>query len=334
MKKILTSVFLSVSALLALAQQDPQFTQSMFMKLPVNPGYAGTRGNLCATTAYRTQWVGFAGAPKTFFLTADMPVKDLDGGIGLTVLKDKLGNFNFTHARGAYSYHRTVNHGIGLLGAGFELGMLQSSVENNWVAPDGSNGTVDPYIPNTFVKQTTYDFGVGIYYKTNDMFAGFSMSHFPGRMEHLTAPKFNYDAARHYYLMAGYYYRPTPLLTLRPSLFVKTDNAVLTADLHCDLLYNDFVWAGFSYRPKDALAPSLGIAFKPMGVHSASLLKIGYSYDIGLSDLQAHHNNTHEIVVNYCIRWIKPDPSHKNPRMMGDDHPFIDEGISPVHWQE
>ena len=95
MRKVLLPGILSFLSIIAFAQQDPQFTQNWMMKLPINPGYAGTTGALCATAAYRTQWVGFPGAPKTFFFSADMPVLAIHGGAGLTVMKDKLGNFNW-----------------------------------------------------------------------------------------------------------------------------------------------------------------------------------------------------------------------------------------------
>lgn len=325
MKKNLLSIGLLLTAVLALAQQDPQFTQNMFMKLPVNPGYAGTRGALCATTAYRTQWVGFTGAPKTFFMSADIPVYDLNGGIGLTLMKDKLGNFNFTHARGAYSYHRYV--GVGLLGMGLELGMMQASVENNWIAADAN----DLYIPNSFIKKTTYDVGLGAYYRTNDAYAGISVSHVPGKLEHLSATAFDYQAARHCYVTAGYNFHPTGNLAIRTSVFAKSDGSVIALDLNCNFLYNDFVWGGLSYRVQDAVAPMAGVAFRPLGPQSASILKIGYSYDLGISDLKAHHNNTHEIVVNYCIVWNKPNPSHINPRFMVNGEIPNQKLIAP-HW--
>ena len=102
MRKILFSVVLSISAIVSFAQQDPQFSQNMFIKLPFNPGYAGTTGALCATAVYRNQWVGFNGAPKTFFFCIDKPFIELHGGLGLTIMNDQIGNFYFLHVRGAY----------------------------------------------------------------------------------------------------------------------------------------------------------------------------------------------------------------------------------------
>src|SRR3972149_4666992 len=130
MRKLLLSVCLSLTGMLAFSQQDPQFSQNMFIKLPINPGYAGTNGAICGTLAYRTQWVGFPGSPKTILLAVDAPVPMLHGGAGLTIVNDKLGNFGFMHVRGAYSFHKPLGQ-TGLLGIGLELGILQGSVQRN-----------------------------------------------------------------------------------------------------------------------------------------------------------------------------------------------------------
>jgi type IX secretion system PorP/SprF family membrane protein len=314
MRKVLLAVCLSFLAIATFAQQDPQFTQNMFMKLPVNAGYAGTTGSLCATLAYRTQWVGFPGAPKTFFFSADMPLLGLHGGVGLTIMKDKLGNFNFTHARGAYSYHKPIG-ATGLLGVGLDIGILQSAVEYNWLAPDGTTGMADQAIPNQQVHKMTYDVGFGAYYRTDQLHVGISMSHLPGKAEKLTAPDFNYQLARHYYIMAGYDFFLSSKITVRPSIHIKSDAAVTTFDLHGDILFDNFIWGGVSYRLQDAIAPMVGVALK---VDAKSTLKIGYSYDLGTSDLKAYHRNTHEILVNYCVKWNRPPKiqSHINPRFL------------------
>ena len=270
MRKVLLTVSLSVSALFAFAQQDPQFTQNTFVKLPVNPGYAGTSGSLCATLIGRTQWMGFPGAPKTLLFTADMPMLDLHGGIGLTVVKDVLGNFNFTMARAAYSYHKPIG-ATGLLGVGLELGIMQSSVAFKWLAPDGTDGNADNAIPDAEVNKMTYDVGLGAYYRTDQLHVGVSVSHVPGKAEHISTTEFNYQNARHYYVMAGYDFFLTPKITLRPAAHIKSDGAVTTFDLHCNVLYDNFIWGGLSYRLQDAIAPMVGIAWKP---NEKSTLKI------------------------------------------------------------
>ena len=314
MRKVLLSLALSLSAIITFAQQDPQFTQNMFIKLPVNPGYAGTTGALCATLVYRNQWVGFSGAPKTFLFCIDKPFIELHGGLGLTIANDQLGNFNFMHARLAYSYHKPVG-ATGLVGVGLEAGILQSTVKNNWLAPDGTTGQTDDAIPDQGISKMTYDIGLGAYYRTEQLYVGLSASHVPGGAEHLTAPSFNYKAAQHYYVIAGYDFFLSSKITLRPSVHIKTDAAVTTFDLNCNVLFDNFVWGGLSYRLQDAVAAMVGIAWKP---NEKSTLKVGYAYDLGTSDLKPYHGGTHEILVNYCIKIVRPPKiqSHINPRFL------------------
>ena len=323
MKKTFLPLFLifNLSFLMeGIAQQDPQFSQNMFIKLPINPGYAGTNGAICATAVYRTQWVGFPGAPRTFLFAIDAPVPKLHGGAGLTIMNDQLGNFGFMHVRGAYSFHKPIGQ-TGLLGIGLELGMLRGNVKYNWLAPDGTTGVLDPSIPNAAVGETTYDVGFGAYYRTEQLFVGLSAAHLPGNAEQLQAKEFNYQAARHYYVMAGYDFFLLSTLKLRPSVHIKSDAAVTTFDGNINLLWKDMVWAGVSYRLQDAIVPLFGFAWSP---NNKSTLKIGYSYDLGTSGLKGkaapkpYHNNTHEILVNYCIKFA-PKPktqSHINPRFL------------------
>lgn len=284
------------------------------MKLPINPGYAGTNGAMCATAVYRNQWVGFQGAPKTFFFSADAPLLALHGGLGLTVMKDNIGSFGFLNARAAYSYHMLVGQ-TGLLGIGIEAGIMQMSVKYNWLAPDGTNGLSDNAIPDAALKKMTYDIGLGAYYKTNQLYVGFSASHLPGKAEHFSAPSFNYRNARHYYVIVGYDFNLTSSLTLRPSLHVKSDAVVTTFDANINLLWNNMIWGGVSYRLDDAIVPMVGFAFNP---NPKSTLKIGYAYDLNTSGLKSYNKNTHEILVNYCVKIVPKvkQQSHINPRFL------------------
>ena len=85
-----------------MAQQEPQFSQYMFNRMSYNPGYAGSSGSICATAMYRNQWMGFklnnptggsnpGSTPTDILFTFDMPVKFLHGGLGFTLVSDKIG---------------------------------------------------------------------------------------------------------------------------------------------------------------------------------------------------------------------------------------------------
>ena len=318
MRKVLLFVVFVSSAVSLFAQQDPQFSQNMYIKLPVNPGYAGTEGSICGTLVYRNQWVGFPGTPTTTLFTIDAPIPILRGGAGLTVVNDKLGNFNFMHARGAYSYHISTNRGLVKLGVGLEVGIMQASVQHAWLTPSGNDGGPDVAIPNAAVKDLTYDVGLGIYYKLPKFYAGISTSHLPGSAQKLQATEFDYHVARHYYILTGYDLQlGESKFMLRPSVHVKTDTKITTFDANVNLLYDSKFWLGVSYRLKDAVVPHLGFAIP---LTSTSGLKIGYAYDLGVSGLKSAHNNTHEVLLNYCIKFTPPVhvSTHRNPRFMGN----------------
>jgi hypothetical protein len=66
MKKILLSLSLVLSAFLAVAQQDPQFTMWQFDRLSVNPAFSGIDRMHCITALHRDQWDGLDKDPKTY----------------------------------------------------------------------------------------------------------------------------------------------------------------------------------------------------------------------------------------------------------------------------
>ena len=114
----------------AFGQQDPQFSQYMFARLPVNPAYAGSNEAICASLLYRNQWTGFGGEPKTSLFAFDMPVEALHGGVGLSVYgSDRLGAESNLNIRGAYAYRTDL--GAGRLGIGVDIGYHQKSIDGS-----------------------------------------------------------------------------------------------------------------------------------------------------------------------------------------------------------
>ena len=56
-------------------QQTVQFTQYIFNGFAINPALAGSRPCIDIKLGYRNQWVGFEGAPKTTFASANGELK-------------------------------------------------------------------------------------------------------------------------------------------------------------------------------------------------------------------------------------------------------------------
>src|SRR3954464_3124639 len=108
MKRLFTAIVLISLTTLAFAQQDPQFSQNMFNRLYTNPAVAGSNDAICANLLYRTQWVGFEGAPKTGVFGVEAPIGKF--GAGLSVATDKLGFENTLQFKLALAYHLPVGN--------------------------------------------------------------------------------------------------------------------------------------------------------------------------------------------------------------------------------
>lgn len=324
MKKTLTTIALSITGLVAFAQQDAQFSMNMFNKLSVNPGYAGTSQALCGTLFYRQQWTSFPGAPKTGLLSLDYG-RILGGGIGLTVDQDQLGFDKTLKAKLAYSYHLSLG-GLGTLGIGLDAGMIQKSISGNFIAPDGTStstgGGTDASIPWGGTSAITYDVGLGLYFTNNNLYVGISSLHLPDQTltnsggSGATTYDFQYQMARHYFIMAGYKFNLGKQFTLTPGVLAKSDASSTQVDINLYAKWNNMVFVGASYRLTDAIPVMVGLEW-PLK-NAKSTVKFGYSYDITLSRIKSYSNGTHEIMLGFCQKFVKPvkKQSHMNVRFL------------------
>ncbi len=122
---------LSVSA--AVAQQDAQYTQFMFNKLALNPGYAGNYEATSVTALQRNQWTGFKGAPSSQSMTLNTSLLKNKIGLGVVILHDKIGATDSWNIGAAYAYK--VKLAKGLLSetdALNQLGRAKSYDYNAW----------------------------------------------------------------------------------------------------------------------------------------------------------------------------------------------------------
>jgi type IX secretion system PorP/SprF family membrane protein len=327
MKKTLTVIAFSLTGLVSFAQQDAQFSMNMFNKLAINPGYAGTNKALCATVLYRDQWDKFPGAPKTGLLSLDYG-RILGGGIGLTVDQDIIGFDKTFKAKLAYSYHLPLGNNGGVLGIGLDGGIIQKSLQGEFVAPDGTTtsggGGTDAAIPWTGTSAMTYDVGFGLYYTNSKMYVGLSSLHLAGPAQKLTGSgggtypgtlySFQYEMARHYYVMAGYNFNVNKLV-ITPSILTKSDASSTQLDINLMAKYDNKFFGGVSYRLTDAIVAMAGLEWP---LTPKSNIKFGYAYDITLSNIKTYNKGTHEIMLGYCMKFGNdPKPtSHMTVRFL------------------
>jgi len=308
MKKIIILILAVISVITVSAQQAPQFSQNMFNKLANNPGFAGSRGVIATSILHRSQWMGFsddgaAVSTQNFSVDAELPF--LYGGVGLNVVKDNIAQFSNLGLQASYAYRTEL--GIGQIGMGMSVGMYQSGL-NGGALKSAQSG--DPAVPTGDVKGSNLDIGAGVYYNTQDVYIGLSSSH-------MTEPTIEWsegssinslDLARHYFLIAGYYHELSSLLSLNPSIYLKSDGATSQLDINTNLIYNNKMWGGVSYRLDEGLS-LLG------GMNVNEDFRFGLAYDITMMNAMS---NSLEFMLgyNFKIKTNKAISKYKNPRFL------------------
>ena len=302
MRRLLISLLCGFIALFdMIAQQDPQYSQYMFNQMAVNPGYAGSSDAICLALDHRQQWVGIEGAPVTSVFTVNAPFQMLGAshGAGLTVMRDKIGFDQNVSAGLDYAFR--IPLGRGKLGIGVSGMFLNKALAAKWYIPGGDYMN-DASIPGENESIVGFDFGIGAFYRADNVYLGFSSTH-------LLEPVLRYaekDAAkymlkRHYYATAGCLLPlNNPAWEVAPSMMVNSDGTATQFTANVNLMYNKKLWGGLGYRLSDSFIAMIGVDL-------FNGVKIGYSFDYTYSSLRSYMTagGSHEVTVSYCFTLVK-----------------------------
>ncbi len=288
MKKIYAVILLLIAGN-TYAQQDPQFTQFRENLLIINPAYAGSRGALTLAMIHRSQWVGVEGAPTTQTLTAHSPFYNNKLGIGLTLFHDKIGVSRTTGLFSDVAGRIKVGE-ASYLSAGLKLGF-------NFFQSNLSELQLDNSNDNSFLENVSSlqpNVGFGLYYYTPGFYVGLSV---PRILQLKLFEEESIDGPvlqkRHFYAMSGAVFSLSSNIKFRPSALVKVVEAVpLSVDVAGSFIFNDKFWVGGYYRLSESTGLILNYNFTPQ-------LRMGYSYDYTLTDLQTYNSGSHEISLIY-----------------------------------
>lgn len=301
MKKYLLHLLLLLFVIKSNAQQDPQFSQYIFNNLSFNPGSTGIEQSISATALHRSQWVGFEDAPVSTNFTVQSPISLLNGGIGLNILTDKIGQNEFLSLDLSYSYH--FNLSDGKLGVGISFGVIQDEV-------DGSNIITqdpDPSIPSSIDKASGIDLGLGLFYNSEKLYVGLSSKHINEPTIATTLDII--DIKRHYYITSGYIHVLNDKIDIKPSILAKTDGVTTTVDLTSLIEYNKKLWGGVTYRPSTR-------AVLLLGMHINEDLKFGFSYDLPTTNVSSSGTFEFMLAYSFKIDYNKVVKGFKNPRFL------------------
>ena len=322
MKQLLLLTSFLVLPFLLFAQQKTQYSQYMINNYLLNPALTGIEQYADVKIGYRNQWAGIKGAPTTTYLSGHFQLKDkkrskrsrtlsrnkpvafaaeapMNGvqrrlkphhGLGGVVLRDRIGSFSRTEASASYAYHLPLASDL-TLATGVSTGIISQTLR-----PDPSvfaNPTDNAAIG---WNKMSPNLATGVWLYAENFYAGAAATQL---FANVTAPDNQAGAnplRSHYFITTAYKYAVTPNLAIIPSVLLKwVKPAPVSVDCNLRVLYNDKLWAGFSYRQQDSFILLAGLTLN----HAFDL---SYAYDFGVSSLSSTSAGSHEIVLGLRLQ--------------------------------
>ncbi len=307
MKKSLLIIGLLLVTIGAMAQRDALYSQFMFNRLVINPGYTGSRDMLTMTLLNRYQWVGFGdGAPQTLTFSAHTPLRNENVALGMYVYADQSGPFTDVGFMGNYAYRVRLFNGI--LSLGLQAGFNQVNVDWDAVQVRDQDDPVTLSRPKNKIQP---DANFGVYYYTRNYYLGVSSKQLfesqYGKVDFEDGLSTYATLARHFYGIAGLALPITDRVVFRPGMMFKyTANAPLNVDLNASFLFNDVLWLGASYRTNKNAITSKNAIVLMVELNLTENWRLGYSYDSYLTEMKTHSQGSHEIMISYDLSVFKP----------------------------
>lgn len=289
------------------AQQIALTSQYMFNEFSFNPAVAGTKNFAPLSFSFRRQWMGMDEAPVTQNLSFHSFIGD-NTGAGVQLFNDVAGPSRRTGLSGAFSYQIQTSE-MTRLSFGLSASITQFVMDRDQMITETPD---DIAVQNNAYNQLIPDFNFGAYWYGERHFVGVSAFNLLQSEDDL------YDIStvvtntldRTIFAHAGYLFPLGESFAIEPSaMFRYMFNAPMSFDANLRLVIKDTYWLGGSYRYQDAIAIMIGA--------DLGFLELGYSYDLGISNLATYNSGSHEIFLTAKLnKGVKNrSPWHKRNRI-------------------
>ena len=312
MKKKLLGILLITLSLQALAQ-DPQFTQFYANPLYLNPAFAGSGRCPRVGINYRNQWPSLYKAYITSSASYDQHFDAINGGIGVLVYTDKAGEgtLNTTNISGMYAYQLNLNRKLSMR-FGLQASYMQKKLDFSKLtfgdmidARFGFVYATQEQQPND--TKSFMDFSAGVLMYSSKFYGGIAANH-------LTQPDEAFIVAGSSPLpmkvtahfgallpLSGGYSSYRGVINrdegtfISPNILFQQQGPFNQLNFGIYMLRSPVVgglWYRGSFGKKPTLSSDSFIAL--IGLQKG-LFKLGYSYDITVSQLSNATGGSHEV---------------------------------------
>lgn len=297
---------------IAALAQDPLFSQFYANPLYTNPAFAGSSGNIRVCMIARDQFSALRNNYRTAAVSLDAQVNALSGGIGGMATMDVSGDGFLTTSTfsAIYAYSVPLSRKV-TMRAGIQASYYQRVYDFNQFKfgdqIDDQLGFVFPTAENRGSERIQLpNFGTGILVYSNKLYGGFAIHNItePNQSfynqtssnEEFKLPRrYTLNAGANIYLTKSRYEEQNIVLSpnilylqqrnfnqLNLGFYVKKQ--VLTAGL----------WYRQTSKNSDAVILLVGLKFPKF--------RVGYSYDITVSDARTATQGSHELSMAFEIK--------------------------------
>ena len=326
MKRILVIISLALASGVY-SQQMPQYSQYLRNQYMVNPGAAGVYDFVDVTISGRWQWIGFGDEPRTAYLSVTSPLTrkpkpkynpslrisngpvrnpEIKTGkfkhaVGGQLIADQYGAFRKLQVSGTYALHLPVTKKMNL-SFGTRIGMSNNIFLRDKAQVLNLVDQTQTYTDNTYnafaadqSSKYILDIGAGLYLYSKKLFVGIAADQLTKDLVEFGSGSANFNNQMHFVGTAGYKIPLNENLSLTPAILAKMMSpAPVALEGSLQLEYKEWLWAGVSYRHKDAVIGMLGL-------NISERFKFGYSYDFSLSRFKDFSGGGHEIVLGLML---------------------------------
>ncbi len=278
---------------ISFAQSDFDFTQRWLKQAIYNPAAAGSNFYTRVSLHARQQWLGTDGAPTTGAVAFDAFIPEINSGIGVTMMADKIGFTKTYNPRIMYAYHIPLT-AQSILSFGVSGGVLIRHLDASGAIVNDLN---DPQLYYGNVIEYTPDFDFGFEYQGKIRLGGavrhVGMQPSRNNLPHNSLNIWLYASAR-FNRINRVSIEPIGAYIHREGVNSYEVGAImyLLRSRHIRR-FNDWAWIGGTFRHRHQFMVMAGI-------YLTEQLSVGYSFDYGIADLSKITKfGTHEISVSY-----------------------------------
>ncbi|MCH7409470.1 PorP/SprF family type IX secretion system membrane protein [Belliella sp. DSM 111904] len=302
-KKFLISVFIVLLTMQSglFAQSRKYFSQFSHLQGYYNPSLIGYEGSMLRGFV-RNQWAGWEGAPKTFFISAELDFSQFGSqattselgknATGINVLYDQYGAFIETEVITSYAARIQLNDNINLrLGAGFNFNNVR--LDGNSLTAEQANDPILSQYLNGFADMQVLDFNLGMAITHAKYYLSYAVSNV-NQGAFSRGDIFMERKPRVGVAMAGFRSPVGNSLNLATNALYRHQNDLPdNIELNFKVLIKEKLWLGGGHRINYSNSYQFGLLFDSF--------RVGYIYEMPMLKSYLLPNVTHEFMLTYAL---------------------------------